>query len=179
MAAIHSDILTLMINETPVDLTAFIDLNKATFLSKHHGRCIVFNVRPPQEIKEQLKDVVDLDAIDFNVRLNYFTEIPGINKTGKNILSRHIPYIPAGQILPDRSDFSAGNFQIALKYFTVAHVNPCIFKYHSPLPFQSFLNNFIKSRIICQYFMFFYFLTYICEFNAILETKPCTFSACF
>ena len=88
-------------------------------------------------------------------------EIPGINKAGKNILSRHIPYIPAGQILPDRSDFSAGNFQIALKYFTVAHVNPCIFKYHSPLPFQSFLNNFIKSRIICQYFMFFFFDLYL------------------
>lgn len=38
MAAIHSDILTLTINETPVDLTAFIDLNKTTFLSDHHGR---------------------------------------------------------------------------------------------------------------------------------------------
>ena len=31
MAAIHSDILTLTINEIPVDLTAFIDLNKTTF----------------------------------------------------------------------------------------------------------------------------------------------------
>ena len=38
MAAIHSDILTLTINETPVDLTAFIDLNKTTLLSDHHGR---------------------------------------------------------------------------------------------------------------------------------------------
>ncbi|WP_282458107.1 hypothetical protein [Ligilactobacillus aviarius] len=86
MAAIHSDILTLTINETPVDLTAFIDLNKTTLLSDHHGRCIVFNVRPPQEIKEQLKDVPDLDAIDFNVRLNYFTEIPGIYKSNYELI---------------------------------------------------------------------------------------------
>ena len=86
MAAIHSDILTLTINEIPVDLTAFIDLNKTTFLSDHHGRCIVFNVRPPQEIKEQLKDVADLDAIDFNVRLNYFTEIPGIYKSNYELI---------------------------------------------------------------------------------------------
>ena len=86
MAAIHSDILTLTINKTSVDLTAFIDLNKTTFLSEHHGRCIVFNVRPPQEIKDQLKDVVDPGAIDFNVRLNYFTEIPEIYKSNYELI---------------------------------------------------------------------------------------------
>lgn len=86
MAAIHSNILEFTVNDTIVDLTAFIDHNKTTLLSTHHGRCIVFNVKPPQDIKDQLKNVRDLDAVDFNIRLNYFTEIPGIYKSNYELI---------------------------------------------------------------------------------------------
>lgn len=86
MAETHNNILVFTINDTIVDLTAFIDLNKTTLLSTHHGRCIVFNVKPPQDIKDQLKGVSDLNAVAFNIRLNYFTEIPGIYKSNYELI---------------------------------------------------------------------------------------------
>lgn len=82
----HNDILSFTINDTVVDLTTFINFNKSTFLSTHHGRCIVFNVKPPRDIKDQLKNVSDFNTVNVNVRLNYFTEIPGIYKSNYELI---------------------------------------------------------------------------------------------
>lgn len=86
MVETHNNILVFTINDTIVDLTSFIDLNKTTLLSTYHGRCIVFNVKPPQDIKDQLKGIPNLDAVNFNIHLNYFTEIPGIYKSNYELI---------------------------------------------------------------------------------------------
>lgn len=112
----RTNILSFTINDVTIDLTAFIDLNKATFLSAHHGRCIVFNVRSPQSIRDQLKNISDLNAIDFNIQLNYFTEIPGIYKTNYELIIFRIftgAQTAINVIYYDRSR----TFQYDLKYW--------------------------------------------------------------